>query len=181
MRTLTRRPKILAAVVLLAAAAGGCGGTSLSDVASVNLVPKVTSIARPDWMTYSGSKEEFTLRPVTAADLVTEAGQCAATAAEAQTPSEDGMQQQQPQLASGGIALQMTECDVVRRAGAPEQLQIGADERGERSVVITYVRGPRPGIYRFTAGRLASIERAPDAPGAKAAPKAKPSKRAARS
>jgi hypothetical protein len=102
------------------------------------------------------------------------------TATEAQTPSDDGMQQQ-PGLVSGGIALQMTECDVVRRAGAPEQLQIGADERGERSVVITYVRGPRPGIYRFSAGRLASIERAPDAPGAKAAPKAKPSKKAARS
>ena len=67
----------------------------------------------------------------------------------------------------------MTECDVVRRAGAPEQLQIGADERGDRSVLITYVRGPRPGVYRFAAGRLVSIERAPEAPGAKAAPKAK--------
>jgi hypothetical protein len=47
--------------------------------------------------------------------------------------------------------------------------------------VITYIRGPRPGIYRFTAGRLTSIERAPEAPGAKAKPKAKPSKKAARS
>ena len=74
----------------------------------------------------------------------------------------------------------MTECDVVRRAGAPEQLQIGADERGDRAVVITYIRGPRPGIYRFAAGRLVSIERAPEAPGAKAAPKAK-AKKAARS
>jgi hypothetical protein len=73
----------------------------------------------------------------------------------------------------------MTECDVVRRAGAPEQLQIG-DERGERATVITYIHGPRPGIYRFSAGRLTSIERAPEAPGAKAAPKAK-SKKAARS
>jgi hypothetical protein len=163
---------------MLAAAVSGCGG--LSDVGSVNLVPKVTDLSRPDWLTYTGSKDEFTLRPVTAADLVTEGGQCAMTATESQTASDDGMQQQ-PGLVSGGIALQMTECDVVRRAGAPEQLQIGADERGERSVVITYVRGPRPGIYRFAAGRLASIERAPDAPGAKAAPKAKPSKKAARS
>jgi hypothetical protein len=180
MWTLTGRPKILAAVVMLAAATGGCGSSSLSDVANVNLVPKVTNLSRPDWLTYSGSKDEFTLRPVTAADLVTEGGQCAMTASEAQTASDDGMQQQ-PGLVAGGIALQMTECDVVRRAGAPEQLQIGANERGERSVVITYIRGPRPGIYHFTAGRLASIERAPDAPGAKAAPKAKPSKKAARS
>ncbi|MBX9773165.1 MAG: DUF2845 domain-containing protein [Xanthobacteraceae bacterium] len=174
---MTGRPKIFAAVVLLAAATGGCGSTSLSDVASVNLVPKVTNLSRPDWLTYSGSKDEFTLRPVTAADLITEGGQCAMAASEAQAASDDGMQQQ-PALVAGGIALQMTECDVVRRAGAPEQLQIGANERGERSVVITYIRGPRPGIYRFTAGRLASIERAPDAPGAKAAPKAKPSKKA---
>ena len=174
------RPKILVTVAMLAATVGGCGSTQLSDVASVNLVPKVTSLSRPDWLTYSGSKDETSLRPVTPADLVTEGGQCAMTAGEAQTTSDDGMQQQ-PALASGGIALQMTECDVVRRAGAPEQLQIGANERGERSVVLTYIRGPRPGIYHFAAGRLAAIERAPDAPGAKAAPKAKPSKKAARS
>ena len=58
----------------------------------------------------------------------------------------------------------MTECDVVRRAGAPEQLQIGADARGDRETVITYIRGPRPGIYRFVAGRLTSIERGPEPP-----------------
>ena len=180
MRTLTGRPEILAAFLMVAATVGGCGSVSMPDVAGVNLVPKVTTLARPDWMTYSGSKEEFTLRPVTPADLIAEGGQCPVDSAEAPPASDDGMQQQ-PALASGGIALQMTECDVVRRAGAPEQLQIGADERGERSVVITYIRGPRPGVYRFTAGRLASIERAPDAPGTKAAPKAKPSKKAARS
>jgi hypothetical protein len=142
----------------------------------------VTNLSRPDWLTYSGGNDQFTLRPVTAADLVTADGQCAMTAADAPAAADgasDGMQQ--ANLLPGGIALQMTECDVVRRAGAPEQLQIGADERGERSVVITYVRGPRPGIYRFAAGRLAAIERAPEAPGAKAAPKAKSSKKAARS
>ena len=31
---------------------------------------------------------------------------------------------------------------------------------------LTYIRGARPGIYRFTAGRLTSIERAPEPPGA---------------
>jgi hypothetical protein len=75
----------------------------------------------------------------------------------------------------------MTECDVVRRAGAPEQLQVGADERGERAVVITYIRGPRPGIYRFAAGRLTSIERAPEPPPSRPAPKSRSSKKPARS
>ena len=38
-----------------------------------------------------------------------------------------------------------------------------SNERGERSLVLTYPKGSRPGIYRFVAGRLTSIERAPDA------------------
>jgi hypothetical protein len=60
----------------------------------------------------------------------------------------------------------MTECDVVRRAGPVEKVDLGANERGERSLVLTYLRGPLPGIYRFTGGRLLSIERAPTAPAA---------------
>jgi hypothetical protein len=166
------------------AAAGGCAPSQLTEnVGSISLLPKVSNLARPDWLTYSGSKEEFILRPTTAADLVTADGQCAMTTAEGPppAPASDGASDAsaQPGLLPGGIALQLTDCEVVRRAGAPEQIQIGADERGDRSVVITYARGPRPGVYRFAAGRLASIERGPEAPGAKAAPKAK--KKAARS
>jgi hypothetical protein len=167
--------KIVAAVAALGASAGACA--QFSEVGSINLLPSVGNLSRPDWLTYSGGKDHFELRPVGAADLVTADGQCpAGEATPAGEPGPDGM----PQPASGGIALQMTECDVVRRAGAPEQIQIGTDERGERSVMITYMRGPRPGIYRFAAGRLSSIERAPEAPGAKAAPKAK-SRKASRS
>lgn len=168
-------PTVVAAVALLAAAAGGCAPSALTEVGNVNLLPKVSNLARPDWLTYSGGKDEFVLRAVSANDLVTADGQCAMAAAEA--PAGDASAQPAP--VSGGIALQMTECDVVRRVGAPEQLQIGADERGDRSVTITYIRGSRPGIYRFAAGRLVSIEAAPEAPGAKAAPKAK--KKATRS
>jgi hypothetical protein len=45
-------------------------------------------------------------------------------------------------------------------------------------VVLTYLRGAWPGVYRFASGRLVAIERAPaPAPGPekpqKAAPKAK--------
>lgn len=182
MRGFLSGPGVLASVAMLAAAAGGCAPSSLTEIGNVKLLPKVTNLSRPDWLTYSGGKNEFTLRPVTAADLVNAEGQCAMTAAEAQAAPDgasDGMQQ--ASLLPGGIALQMTECDVVRRAGAPEQLQIGADERGDRSVVITYIRGPRPGIYRFAAGRLTSIERAPAAPGAKAPKARSKAKKAARS
>jgi len=67
-------------------------------------------------------------------------------------------------LEPGGIALQMTECQVVRRAGHPERFEIGTDAHGERKVVLTYIRGERPGIYHFVAGRLKEIMRAPEPP-----------------
>jgi len=171
----------LIASALLASAAGACAPSAISEIGNVNLLPRVDSLAKPDWLTYSGGKNEFTLRPVTAADLVSAEGQCPIAAAEAASAASDGdpAAPQAVPLVQGGIALQMTECDVVRRAGPPEQLQIGTDERGERSVVITYLRGPRPGIYRFTGGRLNSIERAPGAP-AEQKQKGR-SKRAARS
>ena len=62
----------------------------------------------------------------------------------------------------------MTECDVVRRAGPVEKIDFGVNERGERTVTLTYMRGPMPGIYRFAGGRLVSIERAPAPPPAPA-------------
>jgi hypothetical protein len=56
------------------------------------------------------------------------------------------------------ISLGMTECDVARRAGAPDKIEIGTGERGEPLLVMTYARGERPRIYRFAAGRLVAIE-----------------------
>jgi hypothetical protein len=60
-----------------------------------------------------------------------------------------------------GIALHMTECEVVRLAGPVEKFEFGADSRGQRLLVLTYLQGPHPGIYRFSGGRLVVIERAP--------------------
>jgi hypothetical protein len=79
-----------------------------------------------------------------------------------------------------GIALEMSECDLVRAAGYTGQVEISRNERGERSVVLTYLQGAHPGIYRFVSGRLKSIERAPELPAAAkpAAPK-KPGKKPA--
>ena len=78
--------------------------------------------------------------------------------------------------AAVGISLQMTECDVVGRIGTPDRVDLGSTERGDRSAVLTYTRGARPGVYRFSGGRLTSIERgaesAPERP-KKAAPQQK--------
>ena len=64
----------------------------------------------------------------------------------------------------GGIALGMTECDAVRRAGLPGNIAISAGAKGERTVVLTYLTGTWPGIYHFSDGRLKQIDRAPAPP-----------------
>jgi hypothetical protein len=76
----------------------------------------------------------------------------------------------------GGVALGMTECQTVQRAGTPGNVNIGSGEKGERNVVLTYLGGPWPGIYRFSDGRLKVVERAPTPP---APPKAPPKKKKA--
>ena len=120
-------------------------------------------------------KHDFTLRLVTAADLVNAAGQCSSESAQAGSDPTVGAA---PAVA-GGIALQMTECDVVRRAGPVEKIDFASDERGERIVTLTYLRGPSPGIYRFEGGRLVSIERAPTPPPAPAKSQKAPAKKPA--
>jgi hypothetical protein len=77
-------------------------------------------------------------------------------------------------LVAGGIALGMTECDAVRRAGTPSNVNIGVGDGNERRVVLTYLEGNWPGIYTFAAGRLKEISAAPAPPkSAKPTPKKK--------
>jgi hypothetical protein len=66
-----------------------------------------------------------------------------------------------PEVRSGprGVALSMTECQVVQLTGYTDRVEVGADERGRRRVKLTYATGDRPGIYNFIGGRLASMER----------------------
>jgi hypothetical protein len=72
----------------------------------------------------------------------------------------------------------MTECEIVRAVGAPQNVQIGANERGDRAVTIEYRTGDRPGIYRFVDGRLVSIERVGEPPPADKKPPPKKPKQA---
>jgi len=162
---------------LIAVAAVGCALVACSSdlgLNNVTLVPKPETLLRkPDWTSFSGGKNEFTLRPVMAADLVNAAGQCTGDGEQAGTDASAAGQ------VSGGIALQMTECDVVRRAGQVDKIDFASDERGERIVTLTYLRGPWPGIYRFTGGRLVSIDRAPTPPPAPAKSQKAPAKKPA--
>ena len=71
-----------------------------------------------------------------------------------------------PPSTTGTVALGHTECDVVRGIGAPDNVNFSNNARGDRVAVVNYSRGQRAGIYTFTAGRLTSIERAPERGGA---------------
>jgi hypothetical protein len=61
----------------------------------------------------------------------------------------------------GGVALGMTECQAVRRAGHPSHVTITAGKKGRRKVVLTYLTGPWPGVYTFESGRLKEVNAAP--------------------
>lgn len=108
------------------------------------------------------------LPPVSAADLADPSGSCAGA-------GEPGV----PPVPAA-IALEMTECDVVKRAGVAEKTEIGTNDRRERIATLSYFRGERPGIYTFIDGRLKSMELAPEVPGSQKTAKkpAKPAKRA---
>ena len=163
-------------------------------------------VAKPDWARAStGNVSLGPQGPVGPEDMVSADGQCAAPAAalaqsaEANTtdaaagggaPSatqaaaapNSGLQRLESTsapLVTGGIALGMTECQAVQRAGTPSNVAISTGDKGERKVVLTYLSVPRPGIYTFSGGRLNVVELAPEQPksakpAAKKTPKKKP-------
>jgi hypothetical protein len=148
-------PAVAGFLVLLAALAiSGCGAVDYESFRR----PEAATIFRPLSVTVT---RERTLPPVTAADLVDAEGRCASAAGpvSAEGPSAE---QGAAAVISSGIAIDMTECEVVNRAGAPDQVAVGANERSERTATLTFLRGARPGIYHFTSGRLTSMERAPE-------------------
>jgi hypothetical protein len=120
-------------------------------------------------------------RSVAPDDLISADGYCSGMAppANANAMTESDQSQAAPAAPTGpaGIALGRTECEVARYAGRPDNVELSNDPRGDRIAVMTFLKGPRPGIYRFVAGRLAAVERAP-VPAAPAKPAAKPKKRA---
>lgn len=156
----------LAAIAL---ALAGCSGT-LDRMSEI--VPNVSdiNITSFEWNPYSKASASVAptfKRPAPRPDdYVNADGSCAGAAA----PEGSTEQPVAP-----AVALQMTECAVVRVLGAPEKVEIGANERGERSAKLLYSRGDRPGLYSFTGGRLKQIERvAEPAPPLKKRPAAKP-------
>ncbi len=100
-------------------------------------------------------------KPVTSEDLVSADGLCPGMAppgapADANALTDGAAGAPAPTTT---VALGHTECDVVRGIGAPDNVNLSNNPRGDRVAVVNYSRGQRAGIYTFTAGRLTSIER----------------------
>src|SRR5262245_46075765 len=114
-------------------------------------------------------------KPVTAEDLVSADGACVGMAAPANALTDGAAGAPPP--AGGSVALLHTECDVVRGIGAPDSVNISSGPGGGRIAVVTYLRGPRAGIYTFTGGRLSSVEAGPEQPAQPKAAKPKAKKK----
>jgi hypothetical protein len=163
-----RKRSIALPVVAMALMLGACG--SMEKLSEFS-VPTASSF---EWNPYSKASMSvaptFKTAAATPADYVNADGSCAGgSAGEASAAQASG----------GAVALQMTECAVVRVLGAPEKIDIAANDRGERTARLLYSRGDRPGLYSFTSGQLTQIERVAEAAPAKPQkkPTAKPVRR----
>ena len=170
--TIDRKP--LLALLLLGPVLAGCN--SASDLLSKDA----------DWFSRTGrtfvknvSIETPPLspdKPVAPDELVSADGACPGMGGGANALADGAAGAPTPST-TGTVALGHAECDVVRGIGAPDNVSLSNNPRGDRVAVVNYSRGQRAGIYTFTAGRLTSIERAPEAA---AQPKgAKPKKKPA--
>lgn len=200
-------------VCAVAAVAAGCsGGNALLEKETYTSLfsspPKLFDASDFKLPNLSKDKDTVSLGPsgpVSAEDLITADGTCAAPAAQtaaSETPAAAAPQADRPvgtlagDLAGtpmpagasaashapapppdrllpegtvagtpppmlGGVALGMTECEVVRRIGRPGNVAISPDAKGERKVVLTYAGGGWPGVYTFEAGRLQVVEGLP--------------------
>ena len=145
------RSGVLAALAM-AGVLGGCADVGW-DAGTLFRKP-VDVAGRGSGYTYSDLQESRRARPVTDSDLVDANGSCPAAAA----PGSDASP------LSEGVGLGMTECEVVARAGPPNSVQLGRNPNGDRTAVISYQSGPRPGIYHFERGRLMQMDRVEVAP-----------------
>jgi hypothetical protein len=173
----------LAGALVASLALGGC--------ANVDMDNKDAWFSRPFQFVSRGGGYSFSelqesrarAHPITPNDLVAANGSCPPPAAVQQAPAAAPAANQPGgapaatdtgTLLGGGIALGMSECDVVFRAGAPNNVEIGKNPNGDRTAVMTFNSGPRPGIYHFEAGALMEVEQVQTAPAPAQTAKKKP-------
>jgi hypothetical protein len=160
-----KRLRVVPALVLAAAL---CGCANVDWESTQGWFSKPLDVAGRNAGGYTFSELAETKqrqRPITANDLVDNNGACPAPAAppaqpQAQaSPAAPAPAPTTDSLLGGGVALGMSECDIVARAGAPSQVQLGKNPNGDRTAVLTFTGGPRAGIYHFERGSLMTMDR----------------------
>ena len=147
----------------VAIALGGCGNVDWENKEAWFSKP-FQVVSKRGGYTYSNLDEsKQRARAITANGLVEANGSCpppeaqqAPASATVDSPGGVAPATDTSALLGGGIALGMSECDVVFRAGAPSNIQIDQNPNGDRTAVLTFNSGPRPGIYHFRGGALTS-------------------------
>ncbi len=192
MRVTNRRIGVKAGLLAAATALGlsGCANVDFENTQAW-FSKRADFFGRSSGYTFSELQDSRQRqKQATANDLVDETGACPVPAATAAPPAGPGVNPgpnppatpvsaDPAAVLGGGIALGMTECDVVSRAGRPSNIQIGKAQNGDRLTTLTFNAPPRPGIYRFQSGLLIEMDRVaqPAAP-APAATKKKSTKSA---
>ena len=195
LHAVARLPRWRRKVTLGCSQGGWCRGLAVRFAATFSLLsaglalgacalPDTESFRAPDASAFFTGRsvtnyKDKVLPPVAPEDLVDASGRCAGGAVPAGSSGDVSLPQAGVPMIPSTITLDMSECDVIKRAGFPERVEIGTNEAGERNVTLTYINGQRPGIYTFRAGRLASMDRAPET-ATSPKPAKKPAKRVAR-
>jgi hypothetical protein len=148
----------------IAVALSGCANSDV-DLSQPWFTRPFEVVGRNAGYTFSELQESKQRQhPITANDLVNSNGTCPPPVVQAQAaPASPGAAPAAPadtaSLLGVGVALGMSECDVVFRAGQPTTVELGKNPNGDRTAVLTYNGGPRPGIYRFERGELVQMDR----------------------
>ena len=146
----------------------GLGGCSNFDTSGAWFSKPLRLYGSNLGYTYTQIDEARRDHPITANDLVDANGACPRyvapapppTAAAAPEAAGSGATSDLVSLLGGGVAIGMSECDVVARLGQPTAVNIGGrSPGGGRTAVLTFQSGPRPGVYRFAGGRLDEMDR----------------------
>ena len=183
MRFRTNEIGIVGALAV-AVALGGCANVDLENKDAWFSKPFEFASRKAGYSFSELQESKDRSRPITANDLVATNGSCPPPAVQpaqaVATADQSGSAQAAPAatdssaLLGGGIALGMSECEVVFRAGAPSAVQIDKNPNGNRTAVLTFNSGPRSGIYHFEAGALTEVERGQTTPAPAQTAKKKP-------
>jgi len=149
------------AVLALAVALCGCSDLGL-DSSQPWFRKPFDLFGQTSGYTFSDLQESKRDRPITASDLVEANGSCPPPQLQAAPSNQAASPAAAPDvepLLGGGVALGMSECEVVYRSGQPSSVELGKNPNGDRTAVLTFQSGPRSGIYRFERGRLMEMDR----------------------